>query len=197
MDTGALIGFVGVIITLAVNGWLQRVQHDREVEQERAGIRGTLFAELTTVLRQLDWIGQRYVGYLKGEKEALDIVFPQSFEMRPIDTIRPQFGKLTARQALAAINAINALRFAPHTIERIIKEGQPVAAQFPGEGPIQIPEERLANAAQAIRLIRDTIVRELQILDQDSLLELVDLAGAGSWCFDLETYLTEHNVKRI
>lgn len=195
MELGALLGFGGVIITLVVNGWLQRVQHERDVEHERAGIRGTLFAELTTILKFVDRIGDSYVRHLESDSERLDIFFPRSFELGPIDTIRPQFGKLTARQALAAINAINIIRAAPGVIEGLVQERPSIAVQIEGEGPIQIPTQRLATVAQHLRLLRDTVVRELETLDQDNLFNLVDLAA--DWLFDLETYLNDHKIEKI
>lgn len=192
MDSSALIGFFGVILTLAVNGWLQRLQHDREIERERAGVRGTLFAELTTLLRQIDRIGRYYIDHLKSDESRSEVVFPGSFDMTQLDSIRSQFGKLTARQALAAINAINVLRYAPQTIAKESCEKLSVDVPSASVEPIRIPRERLPHVIQVIGFIRDTVVRELTILDQDSLFELVDIAGEGAWSYELQDYLDKH-----
>ena len=192
MDPSALIGFFGVILTLAVNGWLQRVQYEREIERERAGIRGTIFAELTTLLKQIDDIGRYYVKHLKGKEHGPEVVFPSSFDMSQLDSIRSQFGKLTARQALAAINAINVLRYAPKRVAIESSEERHADAPIAAGGPIRITKERLAHVTKVIGFIRDIVVENLKEIDQDSLFELVDLTRDGAWCFDLGDYLNEH-----
>jgi len=53
-DIGPLIGFAGVILTLIVNAWLGRRQHDREVDHERRVLRNALVSEITRIHSAID-----------------------------------------------------------------------------------------------------------------------------------------------
>jgi len=86
----ALLGFVGVIITIIVNGFLARRLEKFKFNQERQGVASALRAELEIISRQIDV-------YIRNLPMATDITaFPIPI-LKDVDNFGLIFNALTAK----------------------------------------------------------------------------------------------------
>jgi hypothetical protein len=83
------LGFIGVIATLAMNAWLGRRQHARQVQHERAVLRTALTAEL-------EILAEAY----RDRVEMVHSANPGRDMLAPLDAMTDVYGRLVDRIGL-------------------------------------------------------------------------------------------------
>jgi len=173
---GALIGFMGVIVTLVVNGILARRQSERaaklaqrqatdQIARERTVLRTALQAETEVVIGYLDFDLEN----MKKAKETyssydLRMDYPTTVHDRHIDRL----GLLTLEQAKRVAMANAHLHAAPSEIRWLKRSTQEHEGHIRGEHQyiISIPASILEDAIDAWRTLRDVIEHELKELQK-------------------------------
>ena len=111
-----LLGFSGVIVTLSVNAWLQRLQHQTKIEHDRSALRLALRAELNINKQTYDL----RIGDLKNTPEHKHALIPTKIMNEVYETLLGTIGLLSDMEIEKVINAYLLIAEIPYRLKLLV-----------------------------------------------------------------------------
>jgi hypothetical protein len=119
-------GFTGVIITLAVNAWLARAQHRRQVRHERAVLRVALRAELEAVAESY----RDRIGMFDNPGVVGGALYPLDTMSQVYRSMIGRIGLLSAREVKAVLRAYLLIEQLPDRVKMLASDDRRVEPGF-------------------------------------------------------------------
>lgn len=136
-----LIGFAGVMITIAMNGRLARQQHERQLTHERNALRTALCAELEAIRRI--YLARSEIE--RDTKPRQSMLIPEYVVNHMYQRLLDRIGLLTTGEIETVMKAYLLVSELPARL-RLLAGPTGDAGDYPGY--IRIPSEHVQNAAK-------------------------------------------------